>query len=105
MSTFAVRSEEHTSELQSHSDLVCRLLLEKKKTHRQDSERTLSDQGKLGPHHLGPQLAHLTEGDKWVLDALVDDDETRRSPQRVLRGPAPLQLAGTATEPRRTGRD
>src|SRR5260221_4883064 len=27
-----LRSEEHTSELQSHSDLVCRLLLEKKKT-------------------------------------------------------------------------
>src|SRR5438132_7889219 len=27
----AQRSEEHTSELQSHSDLVCRLLLEKKK--------------------------------------------------------------------------
>src|SRR5438034_4904488 len=26
------RSEEHTSELQSHSDLVCRLLLEQKKT-------------------------------------------------------------------------
>src|SRR5260221_7074997 len=29
--TCVVRSEEHTSELQSHSDLVCRLLLEKKK--------------------------------------------------------------------------
>src|SRR5438132_7345778 len=29
------RSEEHTSELQSHSDLVCRLLLEKKKKKRQ----------------------------------------------------------------------
>src|SRR5260221_4477508 len=28
------RSEEHTSELQSHSDLVCRLLLAKKKTTR-----------------------------------------------------------------------
>src|SRR5260221_4242932 len=28
---FCLRSEEHTSELQSHSDLVCRLLLEKKK--------------------------------------------------------------------------
>src|SRR5260221_1328078 len=28
---FRLRSEEHTSELQSHSDLVCRLLLEKKK--------------------------------------------------------------------------
>src|SRR5438132_5394154 len=29
-----VRSEEHTSELQSHSDLVCRLLLEKKKNKK-----------------------------------------------------------------------
>src|SRR5260221_9960384 len=29
------RSEEHTSELQSHSDLVCRLLLEKKNTNTQ----------------------------------------------------------------------
>src|SRR2546421_5992358 len=31
---FCDRSEEHTSELQSRSDLVCRLLLEKKKTTR-----------------------------------------------------------------------
>src|SRR5690349_22144839 len=30
----ASRSEEHTSELQSRRDLVCRLLLEKKKTKR-----------------------------------------------------------------------
>src|SRR5438132_8808374 len=30
-SSTKTRSEEHTSELQSHSDLVCRLLLEKKK--------------------------------------------------------------------------
>src|SRR2546430_12955478 len=30
------RSEEHTSELQSQSNLVCRLLLEKKKNHNQD---------------------------------------------------------------------
>src|SRR5260221_2409892 len=29
-----IRSEEHTSELQSHSDLVCRLLLEKNETPR-----------------------------------------------------------------------
>src|SRR6266705_6342225 len=32
--THHVRSEEHTSELQSPYDLVCRLLLEKKKTKR-----------------------------------------------------------------------
>src|SRR5437667_5428992 len=30
-SSTSLRSEEHTSELQSHHDLVCRLLLEKKK--------------------------------------------------------------------------
>src|SRR3954464_2137485 len=37
------RSEEHTSELQSHDNLVCRLLLEKKKiklTHRPDCARS-----------------------------------------------------------------
>src|SRR5438034_1719570 len=32
-----LRSEEHTSELQSHSDLVCRLLLEKKKERHTES--------------------------------------------------------------------
>src|SRR5260221_1876240 len=31
-----MQSEEHTSELQSHSDLVCRLLLEKKKQQQKD---------------------------------------------------------------------
>src|SRR6516225_3705769 len=34
----ASRSEEHTSELQSHVNLVCRLLLEKKKTAAQPSD-------------------------------------------------------------------
>src|SRR3989440_7194216 len=34
---FSRRSEEHTSELQSRSDLVCRLLLEKKKKKRLDA--------------------------------------------------------------------
>src|SRR5437588_6785335 len=32
------RSEEHTSELQSHSDLVCRLLLEKKKKNTNEHD-------------------------------------------------------------------
>src|SRR5437773_6613965 len=36
-----VRSEEHTSELQSHHDLVCRLLLEKKKKiHKKNNIRS-----------------------------------------------------------------
>src|SRR5947207_11918374 len=33
-----LRSEEHTSELQSHSDLVCRLLLEKKKKKKNEQK-------------------------------------------------------------------
>src|SRR2546430_11876752 len=37
---FRKRSEEHTSELQSQSNLVCRLLLEKKKKPRYTTIRT-----------------------------------------------------------------
>ena len=33
------RSEEHTSELQSHHDLVCRLLLEKKKKEKEKEKK------------------------------------------------------------------
>src|SRR5437667_6888621 len=36
------RSEEHTSELQSHHDLVCRLLLEKKKKKNKTNKHTTS---------------------------------------------------------------
>src|SRR3712207_8833177 len=39
--SFAIRSEEHTSELQSRQYLVCRLLLEKKNQHTQDGQQLL----------------------------------------------------------------
>src|SRR2546421_8923602 len=43
-----LRSEEHTSELQSRSDLVCRLLLEKKKkTQFQPSSRAIGSRWSL----------------------------------------------------------
>src|SRR5438034_4864287 len=41
-----LRSEEHTSELQSHSDLVCRLLLEKKKKNKKKKKNTFREQKK-----------------------------------------------------------
>src|SRR5438034_6038278 len=51
------RSEEHTSELQSHSDLVCRLLLEKKKkkntkssTNREFQSREARQQRQSATH-------------------------------------------------------
>src|SRR5256712_4469814 len=43
------RSEEHTSELQSRSDLVCRLLLEKKKTETHRRRRRTQQSGAYPP--------------------------------------------------------
>src|SRR2546428_8444740 len=54
-STWTRRSEEHTSELQSRSDLVCRLLLEKKNmTHASSSNHTGLHQLQL---HCGTEIA------------------------------------------------
>src|SRR5947207_8246080 len=44
------RSEEHTSELQSHSDLVCRLLLEKKNTKIKNTRGRRAEGHELPPH-------------------------------------------------------
>src|SRR5206468_10183287 len=51
--SMSMRSEEHTSELQSRSDLVCRLLLEKKKQH-DPPDCLLSARRSLGPLHRQP---------------------------------------------------
>src|SRR5260370_32296015 len=51
----ATRSEEHTSELQSHLNLVCRLLLEKKKNLREGRHTPLeiaSDAQTIRNHRL-----------------------------------------------------
>src|SRR5688572_32220970 len=48
-STWSARSEEHTSELQSQSNLVCRLLLEKKK---KNIRKTQTHQQKHRAHSL-----------------------------------------------------
>ena len=42
-----IRSEEHTSELQSHHDLVCRLLLEKKKIKKKKKKRKKKKKKKI----------------------------------------------------------
>src|SRR2546421_3623046 len=49
------RSEEHTSELQSRSDLVCRLLLEKKK--KTPVLRPVTDAGGITSYGVGPTAA------------------------------------------------
>src|SRR3989449_4429133 len=61
----ALRSEEHTSELQSRLHLVCRLLLEKKKNKHRKHPNTRGGR-KTTRGHLPPSLAaahmHLVEG-------------------------------------------
>src|SRR5260221_1013983 len=54
------RSEEHTSELQSHSDIVCRLLLEKKKL--QTVQPWLRQRVRLNVRHRSTytRMCHLT---------------------------------------------
>src|SRR2546430_12087725 len=54
------RSEEHTSELQSQSNLVCRLLLEKKKTTNGHKIRIIRPNARLTttPHHYTCLQSH-----------------------------------------------
>src|SRR5260221_5227898 len=59
---FPARSEEHTSELQSHSDLVCRLLLEKKNNI-------------IGVHNLHTKIAELLQVPDAVLKVLSDSKD------------------------------
>src|SRR5438874_6367213 len=55
------RSEEHTSELQSRRDLVCRLLLEKKKKNKKTKINTKPDT--ITSHRTNNQM-HTSEHDK-----------------------------------------
>src|SRR2546430_6884184 len=55
MGSYSPRSEEHTSELQSQSNLVCRLLLEKKKKKIISSSRDL---GKRLEPSIAPQAIY-----------------------------------------------
>src|SRR5699024_11611407 len=62
----AHRSEEHTSELQSRFDLVCRLLLEKKKSYqyRQDINRSVGT-GRTTCHS---HVEQIPRKDHWLHD-------------------------------------
>src|SRR5258706_483463 len=53
------RSEEHTSELQSLTNLVCRLLLEKKKNHAHQSQLGTTDNSTAAPPRPGLHHDHL----------------------------------------------
>src|SRR5260221_7239676 len=65
----AARSEEHTSELQSHSDLVCRLLLEKKKNSDRNTVHSINAD-KLSNHTHNQTYAEGTTAWTYALGAI-----------------------------------
>src|SRR2546421_1980742 len=85
LASVSSRSEEHTSELQSRSDLVCRLLLEKKKkcvhaTSRRSSCSTCLGRQAGGGVEGGILYAHLLARDQGqpVIDRAVASVENFR---------------------------
>src|SRR5690242_21624678 len=74
-----VRSEEHTSELQSHVNLVCRLLLEKKKRKHQLRHlvhlRFLEPELHQQPGCFGfkPERLELLLDHFWRIDRLLEE--------------------------------
>src|SRR2546430_7154007 len=72
------RSEEHTSELQSQSNLVCRLLLEKKKKHRATHTIMVPPPSKFSIHCYVPTPAS-------PLDTATRHSLLLTFPQRLLR--------------------
>src|SRR5256886_3193809 len=74
------RSEEHTSELQSQSNLVCRLLLEKKKTARESSSHYSSF------HPPRPRCFSLSPG-SYIVASVPSSSRSATSIAFVLRCP------------------
>src|SRR2546430_4497914 len=72
------RSEEHTSELQSQSNLVCRLLLEKKK-HVHPAQ---SHPARQAVQRLGPDLRRLFADRDVAAQSAVRQDRVVHRPQR-----------------------
>src|SRR2546429_1224934 len=77
----ALRSEEHTSELQSRLHLVCRLLLEKKKKHRRRPRPPLPG---IPPGYPRPQGLVLVLRRAWRLAACTRRPGGRPPPCRCV---------------------
>src|SRR2546430_7401931 len=83
-----VRSEEHTSELQSQSNLVCRLLLEKKKKqHSSGVDYTTSHVHPVfcDPQDLAPASAHATSDFRSGVIDCATRESSPHSSRRDLR--------------------
>src|SRR3989440_5323997 len=81
----AARSEEHTSELQSRSDLVCRLLLEKKKKRRQPTCQHANSEQHSDPHADGQRRAQRCTQRAYTRPRRICSAAARHDPQSSTR--------------------
>src|SRR3989449_6863285 len=82
----AARSEEHTSELQSRSDLVCRLLLEKKKQNPKNLASSAETRLTNNAGTLREPMRRATP----CVDALADEwNHTRSCGRKTTHSPQP----------------
>src|SRR2546427_3711645 len=79
------RSEEHTSELQSQSNLVCRLLLEKKKT------QLARVSGGIPPHTRHPQDQRTNPRFNHTTTVITNAGRYLHKPASAARGHAPTE--------------
>src|SRR2546430_3660862 len=83
----SARSEEHTSELQSQSNLVCRLLLEKKKKKQSRASHAISPG--VGMRQTRAAASGVTRAGPSRPMALARGTASRRTDSAARNGPAP----------------
>src|SRR3954463_10748285 len=86
-----IRSEEHTSELQSHDNLVCRLLLEKKESCDSSSTQTPScGNGQIGIKAIirtsDPRMTGGCQDPRVVFKSAATPADSPFSPTRAVPG-------------------
>src|SRR5260370_12859208 len=84
---FPIRSEEHTSELQSHLNLVCRLLLEKKNIH--DQPLSLCDLLPLSPLRARTPTGPTSNWRPTFLTPSVPPIPSTSTPRKPFLAPPP----------------
>src|SRR5260370_31778089 len=87
-----LRSEEHTSELQSHLNLVCRLLLEKKKKQKQELDDRREQPRQPTDRGAGRAPANRTRTERRAEPARERIEYEGRS-NRARRGPGHAQTS------------
>src|SRR3954463_13255714 len=99
----SARSEEHTSELQSHDNLVCRLLLEKKKKY---DERSLIEVGQqiVSFYIAGVMSLRILNFHNFILFFFLKDPATPEIYPLPLHDALPISRRGSCRRHRARGR-